>query len=325
MDLKTKRVRGNARYAHPEKLASMQNLLIGVMRQPSAKEDLLVKCLIKPYVFSCPFMLLGLSRSGKTTYLTKYVYEWTKYNLADSKVTIVLLLTAASGTSSAFKALERYIAQNLVADEGKIFFLHIFGNFGSYISFYQSLQKKTSSDDWSGRIYCIVDDMPEAIHGNIDEVSVKTAEIFWNELVSRGAHSSTQLIFSVQSMSQIRATIIKSQIKIVIFFNLPIETHLKRMMEQVGAFSGTPLTLAKLKPHLSAPVDAALQDDTTVRDYRMYVYGITNNNSIVNFSYRVPEDFVNAMNQISTQLKSEAACSRSEAKRTMGKTPLHDA
>lgn len=274
-----------------KKLEQTNNLFNKLIKKPMIEKDDL-RCCIDPYVFSCPYLLVGLSRSGKSTFLAKYMWEWIKYNLNESKMTIIMLLTLAEGTKDIFKKLKKMTTEK--TNNPLAIKLFIFTNFSKYIKFYNKLKLLTTQSDWNGRIYCIVDDMPEAISGDVDGIKKKIAETFWNELVSRGSHSATQLIFSIQTYSQLNSWKIKSQIKITVFFNLPNNVHFKKMTTELGSFAGCEITYNQMKTLVSEPVDASIEKK---RDYKIFIYGITNNNSIINFNYRVSIDFINEINK----------------------------
>ena len=253
-------------------------------------KDYVKHCLIDKYVFTCPLLLLGLSRSGKTTFLCKYIYEWCKDCYINSMVCIVLILTSAQGTIDSFNRLAEMCLKN--SNGNKNLYVYTYDDFSKFTAFYTQLMKKSKDPTFTAKIFCIVDDKPEALSGDKKQnITFKEATKFWSMIASRGSHLKTQLIISVQSLSMISSTEIKSQIKIITLFNRLNNEHLSKLFNQIPALANVPITKGEINGRLPEPILAT--DDHKQRDFKNLTIGINDNNTIIDFVYRVPLKFSN--------------------------------
>ena len=275
------------------KLTNMENLLINLdddSKNGKSSIDLMKKNLINEYTFTCSFLLLGLARSGKTTFLAKYIYEWCKFGAMQSKLTFALVLTQSPGTKKTFLNLENYCRKRC---NFKILHVYTFEDFIKYYQFYEKMKLLTSKPEWNGRIFCIVDDRPEALSGEKKD-GVDTNE-FWSMLLSRGSHNSTQTIFSIQSYRMIHSTLLKSQIKVVTIFNRINRKHLKDMLNELGAFATFEISGNEINSMLPPADDQSKVPDNKIREYLNFTIGVNDNNCFIKFIYQVPNYFLNKL------------------------------
>lgn len=280
------------KHEYIEAIDTMANLIKEPKRQ-KVIVDYVKEYMTDKYTFTCPFLLLGLSRSGKSTFLAKYIYECIKKNFCAKQSTILLILTRAPGTVKIFKDLELLVSKRIISTV-KLLHVHFFEELEPFKTKHESLIKIKASnrDVWRGKIYTIVDDAPECISGSSENQTVKSTANFWSSLMSRGSHMDTQVIFSVQSLSMISSSLIKDQIKIVIFFHLPSVEKFKHYKKTISSLATCNVTYDELKKNLSEIVTVEVRQTEVKRKYSLYIAGCNDNNALLKLSYEVPSKFI---------------------------------